>query len=171
MPSRINQLLLKQYKNALAGVTSIVAIGYPKMGVIKTHALRGLLAAQGFNLLFVKNRIANIALKEMGVEGALKMMSGQTAFAFGGEDPVALARLVQGFQKEHPEVVIHGALVDGTVVDAKGAAELAKSPSKPELQARIAGQILAPARNIASAILAPANQIASQIKTDRKSVV
>lgn len=166
MPNRINELLVQQYKKTFANVPSVVSIGYPKMDVHKTHALRNALAAQGYELLFVKNRIANIAFKEMGVEGGIMgMVNGQSAFAFGGEDPVALARLLVQFQKEHPELVLHGALIDGVVVGPEGAQLLAKSASKPELQSQISGQLTATARAIASAVLAPANQIASQIKT------
>lgn len=166
MPSRINELLVKQYKKAFTGVDAIVSIGYPKMDVLKTHALRNTLAANGAKLLFVKNRLVNIALKELGVEsGSLAMTNGQSAFAYGGEDPVALARLIVAFQKENPEVVLHGALVDGMIVGPEGAKELAKSPTKPELMARISGQLTAVGSAISSAAGAPAAAIASQIKT------
>ncbi len=166
MPSRINQLLIEQYKKTFRGVDAIVSVGYPKMDVVNTHALRNKLAAGGAKLMFMKNRLADLALKELGVAaGAKAMTSGQSAFAFGGEDPVALARVLVDFQKEHPELQLHGAMIDGAVVGPEGAKELAKSPTKPELQARISGQLTAPARALASAVLAPANQIAAQIKT------
>jgi len=166
MPSRINELLLAQYKKAFRGAGGIVSIGYEKMGVAVTHELRGKLAAQGYRLLFVKNRIARLALKELGAGGDTGLLTDrQSAFAWGGDDPVSLARLLVDFQKRHPELVLHGAWVDGVAVGAAGAKDLSESPTRPELQSRLSGQIMEPGRAVASAIGAPAALLAAQIKT------
>ena len=171
MPSRINKILLNHYVQVFRGVSGLISIGYPKMGVIATHKLRGRLAEKGCQLLFIKNRIAHLALRELGGGPDVKELTRQqSAWVWGGDDPVALARLLADNQKEFPEMTIHGAWVDGVVLGADAAKELAKSPSRAELLSRLAGLLLSPAGKVLSAIGSPAANLAGQIKAHAENL-
>lgn len=163
MPNRINQLLLEEYKTRFAGVANVVSVGYEGLPVSKQAALRNDLAQKNIRFCFVKNRLVNIAFKEMGLVDVSGICSGQTAFAFG-EDPVAIARYMTDFAKTNPEFKIHGAMVESTIINAAGVDGLSKSPTKEELKAQIAGQVLSPGANLAGALKGPAGVIAGQIK-------
>jgi large subunit ribosomal protein L10 len=164
MPNRVNQLLVKQYKEAFKGAKAVVSIGYPGMGVNDVHAMRGKLGAAGCAMHFVRNRIVCKAFEEMGLPDVKGLCAEQTAFVLG-EDVVSLARLLVDMQKEYKALKLHGALVDGSVVKgAAGVVDVSKSPTKEELKSIISGQMLQPARNVSGAALSVGAKLASQIK-------
>lgn len=163
MPNLVNELLLKTYMERFADVAGVVAVGYPGMKANDIHAFRDKLAAAGIALTVVKNRIVNLAFKELGLPEVAPICQGQTAFATG-EDVVALARFMVDFRKEQPLLQIHGAMVEGTILDEPATVALSKSPTKEELKGQIAGQALAPGSNLSGALVGPARLIAGQIK-------
>ncbi len=164
MPNRVNQLLLKEYLNRFDGVQSVVSVGYEGLPVSSQGKLRDELAAKDIRLTFVKNRLVNIAFKEMGLPEVKDICSGQTAFAYG-EDPVAIARYLVDFAKSNAETFkIHGGMVESTILDEAGVTELSKSPTKEELKSIIVGQALGPGSAVAGALNGPASTIAGQIK-------
>lgn len=164
MPNRVNQLLLKDYTNRFKGVESLVSIGYEGMTVADQVKMRDELAAKEISLTFVKNRIANIAFKELELPEVKSICCNQTAFACG-EDPVAIARFMVDFAKANDTLKLHGAMVEGTILDEAGVKDLAKSPTKDELKAQIVGQALGPGSQLAGALMGPASTIAGQLKT------
>lgn len=163
MPNRINLLLVKEYKERFSNGANIVSIGYEGLNVENTNLLRAQLEEREVGLLFVKNRIVNIAFKEMDRPNISPICNGQTAFAFG-EDPVAIARFLVDFRKEHNELKLHGAYVEGTVIDEAGVVDLSKSPTKEELKGQISGLALSPGARIGGALKGPAGIIAGQVK-------
>lgn len=163
MPNRINLLLMKEYKERFGNGSAIVSIGYEGLDVENTNLLRGQLEEREVGLLFVKNRIVNLAFKEMDRPEVAPICKGQTAFAFG-EDPVAIARFLVDFSKEHNELKLHGAYVEGTIIDDKGVIELSKSPTKEELKGQISGLALSPGARVSGALLGTARTIAGQVK-------
>ena len=165
MPNKVNQLLLKEYRARFDGVQSLVAIGYEGMPVNAQNKMRNDLADRDTKFIFVKNRLINIAFKEMGLPDVRSICKGQTAFVFG-EDPVAVARfLVDAAAESEGKLVIHGGVVEGTVLNSQQIVDLSKSPTKEELKAQIVGQALTPGSKLAGAFVSPASKIASQIKT------
>ena len=163
MPNLVNQLLLKEYKTRFEGVQNIVSVGYEGVDMMEQGVIRDELAGAEIEFLFVKNRVVNIAFKELGLPEVTSICDGQTAFAFG-EDPVAIARMLCDKAKANPNIKIHGAVVEGTILDEAKVKDLSKSPTKEELKAKIVGQVLSPGSNIAGAVVGPASTIAGQIK-------
>lgn len=163
MPNRVNQLLLGEYRRDFKGREYLIAIGYEGLDVAGTNALRGELVKQSFDMKFVKNRIVNIAFKEMGVDGLGSILKGQCAFICG-DDPVAMARTLRDFAKEHKQVVFRGAVLEGTVLSSDAAKSLADAASKEELKSRIAGAAMGPGAQLAAAVLSPGSAIAGAIK-------
>ena len=163
MPNLVNQLLLKEYIARFEGVENIISVGYEGVDVAIQGKIRDELAEKGIKFLFVKNRLVNIAFKELGLPEVDSICSGQTAFAYG-EDPVAIARYMADLAKSEENVKIHGGMVESTILDEAGVKVLSKSPTKEELKAQIVGQALGPGSEVAGAISGPASTIAGQIK-------
>ena len=62
-----------------------------------------------------------------------------TGVAYTGSDPVALAKVLVDFAKDHPQLVVKGGLVSGSqMLDAEGVKALSTMPSLPELRAQAA---------------------------------
>jgi len=77
------------------------------------------------------------------------------------EDPVAAAKVAEGFAKDNKKFEILGGAMGENALDPKGVEAVSKMPSREELIASIVGCIGASASNIAGAIGAPASNIAS----------
>lgn len=163
MPNRVNELQVMQYKKVFADVTSVISIGYQKLTVKKTDVFRDSLTKKGLKILFVRNRLANIAFKELGLGEVMAICKEQTAFVWG-EDPVSTARFLVDSLKEIPELVIHGGLVEKTILDKNRVIELSKSPTREELKSIISGQALSMGARVSAQVLAPARIVAGQIK-------
>lgn len=163
MPNRINVLQVEQYKRAFKDAGFVIAVGYPKLNVKGIDELRGKLEGMGAKMLFVRNRLANIAMKELGHGEVKDICKEQTAFVWG-EDPVSVARFLVDFKKEHAELLLHGALLEKAVLDSKQVIDLSKSPTKEELKSIISGQIISMGGKLSAQLLAGGGAIASQIE-------
>ncbi len=163
MPNKINVLQVEQYKKRLKDAGFVIAVGYPKLNVAGIDELRGKLEEKGAKMLFVRNRLVNIAMKELGHGEVKAICKEQTAFVWG-EDPVSVARFLTEFKKEHPELLLHGALLEKAILDDKQVVDLSKSPTKEELKSIISGQILAMGGKLSAQLLAGGGAVASQIK-------
>ncbi len=163
MPNKVNQLQVAQYKKAFKSAGFVIAIGYPKLTVQAMDELRGKLAGLGGTMLFVRNRLAVIAMKELGHGDVKPICQEQTAFVWG-EDPVSTARFLVDFKKEHAELNIHGALLEQEILDSQQVVDLSKSPTKEELKSIISGQIIAMGGKLSAQMLAAGGLVASQIK-------
>lgn len=164
MPSRINELMIKEYKHCYQDVSNIISVGYEGLDVMTTNLFRTRLAERNISLAFVKNRIVNLAFKELGRPEVGAICQGQTAFAVA-EDLVSMARFLVDFRKEHKQLKIHGGLLEEQLFDTEGVVTIAKSPNKDELRSIISGQTLALGGKVVSALLGPAHTLAGQIKT------
>ncbi len=163
MPNKINILQVAQYKKLLKDVSFVIAVGYPKMNVAGIDELRTKLEAMNATMLFVRNRLANIAMKELGHGEVKDICKEQTAFVWG-EDPVSVARFLVDFKKEHAELLLHGALLEKAILNDKQVVELSKSPTKEELKSIISGQILAMGGKLSAQLLSGGGLVASQIE-------
>ena len=65
-------------------------------------------------------------------------MTGPKTLAFTEGDAVALAKALKTFIKNHPELSIQQAFLEGQLLDAKAAAKIADLPSREELMTKLA---------------------------------
>ena len=72
-----------------------------------------------------------------------------SAIAWSETDPIAPAKILSKFAKEHEDYVIKAGYIDGDVVDAAGVENLASIPSKEGLIAKLLGSIQSPLYGLA----------------------
>src|SRR5438876_3050479 len=100
----------------LKSVSSVIVATYSKLTVAQDYELRKSLRSSGAKYRVVKNTLAERAAKGTKVEEALKNLSGVTSIAYTEGDPVALAKAVAKYDKEHPEFTYKSGIVEGGVV-------------------------------------------------------
>lgn len=137
------------------------------MGVpgVDNNVMRGELKEKGVEMFVVKNSLFRRALRSQNMESACSLFSGPCAVAYGGDSIVDAAKELVDWAKKIKAVELKGAFLDGTLLDDKGAKELAKMPNRRELHAQIASCIMSPASQIAGALLGPGSKIAGCVKT------
>ena len=109
----------------------------------------------------VKNTLALRAVKDTPLERLGPKFDNTTGVAYTGDDPVALAKALVDFAKDHPQLVLKGGLVSGSqMLDAEGVKALSTMPSLPELRAKLLGLMQAPATQLVRLLNTPASQLA-----------
>ncbi|MEO9864254.1 MAG: 50S ribosomal protein L10 [Yoonia sp.] len=142
----------------------VVVAHYEGMTVAEMQDLRAKMRDAEGSVRVAKNKLAKIALDGKPCASIADYLTGMTVLAYS-EDPVAAAKVMDGYAKENDKLVILGGAMGETALDVAGVKAVAAMPSREELIASIVGCIGAPASNIAGAIGAPASNIASILST------
>ncbi len=142
----------------------VVVAHYEGLTVAEMQDLRARARESEASVRVAKNRLAKIALDGKPCASIADFLTGMTVLTFS-EDPVAAAKVAEGFAKDNKKFEILGGAMGENALDRAGVAAVSKMPSREELIASIVGCIGAPASNIAGAIGAPASNIASILST------
>ncbi|HVT79374.1 MAG TPA: 50S ribosomal protein L10 [Phycisphaerae bacterium] len=165
MSKRIKSLITAELQTKFKGADSIVVVDYTGIDSKTTGGIRSDLRKKKVKMTVVRNAMAAKALEGAGLKGAGTLLTGTNAVVYGGESIVDVVKELVEQAKKVEKLKIKGSVVDGTVLDSKSTAALAKLPNKKELQGMIVGQILGPGRKLAGQIKGPAGKLAGQIKT------
>jgi large subunit ribosomal protein L10 len=142
----------------------VVVSHYEGLTVAEMQDLRARMREAGGSVRVAKNKLAKIALEGKPCASIAKHLDGMTVMTFS-EDPVAAAKVTQGYAKDNEKLVILGGAMGDIDLDPAGVKAVSELPSREELIASIVGCIAAPASNIAGGIGAPASNIASILST------
>jgi large subunit ribosomal protein L10 len=108
----------------------------------------------------VKNSLTSIAAKDAGLEGLDELLTGPTAVAFVGGDPVEAAKSLRDFAKANPVLVVKGGVMDGKALSADEVRKLADLESREVLLGKLAGAMLASLSQAVYLLNAPLAQAA-----------
>jgi large subunit ribosomal protein L10 len=131
---------------------TVYVTDFTGLNVARLTDLRRKLRAAGVEYVVVKNTLALRALGEAQVSGLDAHLAGPTGLVLAGADPVAAAKVLADFAKEHEKPAIKIGLVDGKAVTPEQVKRLAKLPSRPELLAQLGGAFQAPMANFVGAL-------------------
>ena len=121
--------------------------------------------AAGSRYRVVKNSLALRAAKGTPLESLGDKLVGTTGIAYTGDDPVALAKVLVDFAKDHPALALKVGVVSGSqLLDAAGVKNLSTMPGLPEMRARLLGLLQAPASQLVRLLSTPATQLAQVLK-------
>ena len=140
------QAIVAELKEKLTGAKGAVLVNYRGLTVAQDTKLRRQLREAGVEYRVVKNTMTRIAAQEAGLEGLDVYLEGPTAMAISATDPVAPAKIITDFVKEHKLQVLEvkAGLVEGNVIDEKGVKALASLPSREVLIAKMLGSMQSP---------------------------
>ncbi len=158
--------LLEQYKTYLAQSQGVVLITFQGLSVPEMQQLRKRLRENGAAFMVVKNTLLRIALQDQGYPlPETRVLEGPTAAVFALEDPVAAAKTVVDYLKDHQEQVqIKAGYYYREVIPADEVVALAKLPSLPEARAQLLGMLMAPATQLVRLLQEPARQLAAVLQ-------
>ena len=89
----------------------------------------------------VKNTLARLAAKEVGLDFLAEDLKGPTAIAFVSGEPVEVAKALRDFAKENPKLVLKSGAMDGAALSVEGVKKLADLESREVLLAKAAGAL------------------------------
>jgi large subunit ribosomal protein L10 len=150
-----------ELKEKLARATSVIVADYRGLDVLAVNALRAKLRATGScEYRVVKNSILRRACEGTEVASIATHLKGPTALALAFGDPVALAKTLVDFGKQHEVFQLRAGVLEGKALDKGEIATLATLPSLEQLRARLIGVLQAPAQKLVMVLSAPAAQLA-----------
>lgn len=136
---RVVEELHAAWSKANAGVMT----HYRGLSVAEMSDLRRRLRQAQMSIQVVKNTLAKRAAEGTDFAVAEDLFTGPTATAFGA-DPVALAKELSDFAKEHESLEICGGVLDGKRVDQSDIKALASLPPREVLLAKLLGSLQSP---------------------------
>ena len=160
-----------EIKDRLASAETVIMADYRGLTVKEMSQLRANMRDLGVEVKVYKNTLAQIAVRELELPNMDSLLEGPTAFVFAEGDPVASAKALTAFMKEHKALEIKGGFVQNAIVDADGIKAIATLPSREELIAKLMGTMVNPVRGFMSMCNAPAGALARamQAVADQKA--
>jgi large subunit ribosomal protein L10 len=142
----------------LQGSVTTVIADYRGLNVAQATELRKQLREAGIEFQVLKNSLLRRATAATGLTDLDAVLTGPTAVAFGGEDVVAPAKILNDFAKKNDALKLKGAVVEGKVIGVDEIKALAELPSRDGLLSMLLSVLQAPVRNFALAVKAVAEK-------------
>jgi large subunit ribosomal protein L10 len=173
MPNVVNLAIHAEYERLFAGTVDGLFVQPLGLSVDDVDAFREKLAASRLRMQVLKGSLAQRVLVARGLSNLEEVFQGPAAIIVAQEGQVVdcaaivASRTLAAWRKESGKELpaIKGGVLEGQVLDRKAALGLEKMPDKRELQARIAGQIVAPGRRLASQLQAGGARLAGALQT------
>jgi large subunit ribosomal protein L10 len=144
---------------------------YRGLSVDDLAQLRRQLREHNAEYRVVKNTLTRRAVVDAGMSLPDDLLTGPTALTFCDGDPVAATKVLKRFSERHPALVIKGGVVEGQLLGAEQAHQLAELQSREELLSRLAGvfnQVLAQPAQLAQAGLSKMARLLSAYHSQRE---
>lgn len=171
MSKYVKELVSRDIKNRLTGVSDAILITTTGMDANTTNELRGKLAEKSIQFMVVKNTLGRMATQGSSLAKAFEGTAGQVAVCWGSSDFVNLAKEVVKLDKDSgkfDKFKATGGVLDGERLSAEQVLAASKWPTREEQISILVGQILSPGANLAGALLGPGGKLASQIEKKGK---
>lgn len=168
------QVEIENIGASFVGAQVALCADYRGLTVAEITALRKELRKNGARGKVVKNTLARLAAekayKDADAEHLKKFMQlfeGPSLVIYSETDPVAPAKVVYAFAKDHQNLKIKGGWIDGQFIDVAGAESLSKMPGREETLAKLLALIAAPATQLVRLLAAPATQVVRVVDAHR----
>ncbi len=171
MPTQKKKELVAEFIEMIGRSSAIYIAEYRGLTVAEITELRRKIREAGGQLKVAKNRLMKIALSESNLPIPEDLMTGPNSFTFVYDDPVAVAKVMVDFSKEHDAFKIKGGIMEGNVIDTAAVKSIASLPPKEVLLAQVVGAIAAPLRGLVTVLSGPMRGLVtalSQIKEKKE---
>jgi large subunit ribosomal protein L10 len=142
---------VKELGGKLKKMNSAVLIDYKGLPAGMADSLRKELKTGQAEMEVVKNSLAKLAFKDLGLAGLEKMLAGQVALVHGA-DPASTAKKLLGWKEKNKKLEIRGGFFGKDVLTPDQIKVLSQLPSREALLSQIAGLIAAPMSDFAGCL-------------------
>lgn len=146
------KLMAEEIKEKLKSSFNFFATSYSGIAVSEQEQLRRKLKANQASMFIVKNRIANLAFKQLKQENLAALLQGSTAITIAGEDALSVSKTLVDFAGKSENFKVLGAYIDGRLLDSNLVKKLAAIPSKETLLAQVVGGIKSPIQGLVNTL-------------------
>lgn len=145
-------LQVQEISDRLTRSKTTVVTDYRGLTAGEVTELRKQLREAGIEYHVYKNTLTRRATAATELTDLDAFLSGPSAIAFGFDDVVLPAKILNDFARKNKALEIKGGIVEGRIVDAEAMTELANLPSRDGLLSMLLSVLQAPMRNMAYAV-------------------
>ena len=142
------QAVVSEVAARLGSAQAVIVAEYRGLDVGSVTDLRAKARKSGLYLRVLKNTLARRAVKGTPFEKLSEQMAGPLMYGIA-QDPVAGAKVLAAFAKDHEKFVIRGGAMPNVLMSVKDVKALAMLPSREELLAMLMGTMQAPVAKLA----------------------
>ncbi len=147
------ETFVTEFRDKLKSAPVMYLTDFSGIDVKSMTVLRQRLKESGAEFLVVKNRLAKLAIADLDFPDLGDNLLGPTGVVLGYDGPVAPAKALADFAKEHDDKpVFKIGVMDNALVSPEEMQKLAKLPPREQLLAALAGAFEAPMAAFASAL-------------------
>lgn len=165
MSKFVKELITKDLQQRYADLDSALLVEFVGVDGNTNNAFRRELHEREMRLEVIKNSLFRRATGESKLAPLHRDLEGPSALLTGGESVIDIAKLVADWRSKIKGLKLKSAVLEGEYIDHDAVDRLHKMPNKAEMQARLAGAVMGPARKLAGAINAGGGNIAACLKT------
>ncbi len=146
------QEIVSKLKDVFANAKSFVFVNFHGLNVLGVSEMRRALKNAGVTYFVAKKSLIRRAILDAKLSGEIPELPGELAIAWG-DDSVAPAREVYGFQKKNPESLkILGGIFEGKLLGQADMMEIATIPPLPVLHGKFVNIINSPIQRFVIAL-------------------
>lgn len=158
-------ILVKHIQSILDESGNFLVVSYMGLSVKKIEELKSLLKEE--NALFQVHK--NQLIKKAAIDKPYSELSntelvGGTAIVIGEGEVSGWAKVIKKFAKENEEVSFKAAFLEGEVLDAKAAAQVAELPTKDQARAMLLSALMSGPTQLAGILRTSYSSVATVIK-------
>jgi large subunit ribosomal protein L10 len=145
---------VEDIKERLESTPAVFFTEYRGLSVSQQQSLRRSLREVETEYRVVKMSLARRAATELGLAELEQVLSGPTALAFAASDPVVAAKALRDFGRDHAQLLVKGAWLQGQLLAPEKVTELADLEPREVLLAKAARSLKAPMTGLAGLMAA-----------------
>jgi large subunit ribosomal protein L10 len=154
-----------EVSQALSGSKAVVLADFTGISVEEVTKLRSQIRAKKGKFKVAKNTLVARAFGGEEYAAFRKLLKGPNALAFAYEDPIAILKVLNDFEKESQgKIKIRGGVLDGKHATAEELKLIATLPSRDVLRAQVVGLIASPIQRLLTVLNGPARKLLYALK-------
>lgn len=166
MSKPVKNMIIEEYRRRFDGVTGGVLVQIRGMDAFENNNMRNELRKKAIQVTLLKNTLAKKAFAGTPLEALNPALVGPSAFVYGAESPVDVAREIITWAKKVEQIDLHAASLDGIYFEgAAGVKVLSSYPTREEAQAKVVTLLLSPHRNVVGCAASPGSKLLGVVKT------
>ncbi len=165
MSKPVKEIIMRDYRDRLGDIEDVTVITLRGIDANTNNEIRTGLAKKDINVTIVRNKLFLSAFEGTNLSNLEPVLNGANAIAYGAESVVEVAREIVALAKQHEQIELKGAVLDGILFEGDaGVKKLSEYPTKDEAIAQDVTLILGPGRKLMGAVKGPGGRLAGVIK-------